>query len=78
MFLAAQNTKKWFLPVYMHAYIDIEMCSSLSPEEFGRYYSYLVLKSSSIIGQCPVNMEHLSPKIGALHIASKSKMVIFL
>jgi hypothetical protein len=34
--------------------------------------------SLSIIGQCPVNMENLSPKIGALHMGPKKQNGDFL
>jgi hypothetical protein len=48
------------------------------PEELGRYYSYLVLKSLSTIGQHLMNMENLSPKIGALYMGTKNQNGDFL
>jgi hypothetical protein len=81
-FSALYNINKWFLkchlPAYVQAYIDKDICSSLLPEELGRYYSYLVLKSSSTIGQCLVNMENPSPKIGALYMSTKNQNGDFL
>jgi hypothetical protein len=35
--------------------------------DVGEFYLYSVLKSLSITGRCPVNMNITTPKIGALH-----------
>jgi hypothetical protein len=40
------------------------MCCTLMPDGLDRFYSYLLFKSSPIIGQCPVNMNILAPKEG--------------
>jgi hypothetical protein len=36
----------------------------LAPERFDGICSYQVFKSLSIIGQCPMNMDALSPRVG--------------
>jgi hypothetical protein len=50
---------------------------SLAHERLDRYYSRSKLKSLSIIGRCPVNMNILPSKAGALNISPKNKMAIF-
>jgi TRAP-type mannitol/chloroaromatic compound transport system permease small subunit len=51
------------LSVYMH----ISMCTSQVPEWLGKFYSYLILKSLLIIGQCLVNMNISARKTGGFH-----------
>lgn len=52
----------------------------LAPERFDGFYSYSVFMSSSIIGQCPVNInEHCSSKhrVPSVGPQNKKKMEIF-
>lgn len=51
------------------------MCIFLTPEQFNRFYLYLVFKSLFVINQCPVNMNILVPKVGTLCVGSKNKML---
>jgi hypothetical protein len=53
--------------VYEYMY----MFPSLVPEPLDRFYSCAVLKSLSVIGQCPVNTNILAPDIGTLHNSLK-------
>jgi hypothetical protein len=48
----------------MSSVLSVRMCSLLLPEWLSKFYSYLVSKSSSIIGQCLVNMNIPALKIG--------------
>jgi hypothetical protein len=42
------------------------------PEELDGFYSYSLFKNSCIVGQCPVNMNILAPKIWALQMGPKN------
>jgi hypothetical protein len=53
-------------------HLSVYMCFS-SPEELGRFYSYLVFKNFSSIGCCLVNMNILGPKIEALQMGPKTQ-----
>jgi hypothetical protein len=52
--------------------------ASLVPEQLGEFNAYLVFKSSSFIGQGPVNMSIKVPKIGASHIGPETQNCDFL
>jgi hypothetical protein len=54
------------------------MCTSLLPEESDGFYSYLVFMSSSIVGQCPINMNILTTKTGILQIGLRKQNYDFL
>jgi hypothetical protein len=55
-----------------HLYVCMDVCP-LVPEQLDGFYSYSVVKSLSIIGQCPVNMNIPAPKIGTLEKRPKIK-----
>jgi hypothetical protein len=56
-------------PLRMLVSVHLYICPQLAPEQLDKLYSYLLFKTLSIIGQCPVNMDILAPK-GALHMLS--------
>jgi hypothetical protein len=60
------HTNSWFFGM-----LSIWMCPWLALEWFLGFYSYLVFRSSSIIGQCPANMVILPPKIGDILMCPK-------
>jgi hypothetical protein len=45
----------------------------LTPEQLNGFYLYSVFKILSIIDPCPVNLNILAPKIGALQIRALRK-----
>jgi hypothetical protein len=49
------------------------ICTSLVPEWFDRFYSYLVFK-----GQCLMNINILPPKIEALQMGAEKRNFNFL
>jgi hypothetical protein len=57
------------ISVYACVSAHLHVCPQLAPAQSDELYLYLLFKSLSIIGQCPVNMDILEP-IGALQIPS--------
>jgi hypothetical protein len=53
------------------------VCLWLAPERLDKSYLYSVFKSFSVIGQCPVNMNILVPKIESLQMGPRNKMATF-
>jgi hypothetical protein len=49
------------------------ICTSLAPEWLDEFYSYSEFNSLSAIGPCPVNMNVLASKTGALQIGVKKQ-----
>jgi hypothetical protein len=54
------------------------MCTLLAPEQLDRSYSYLVVKSLSIIRQYPVNVSISASKIGAHQMSLVTQNDYFL
>jgi hypothetical protein len=57
---------------------DAQMCALLVLEQLDGFYSHSLLMISSILGQCPVNLNIQGPKFGVLQMNSEPKMAIFL
>lgn len=56
-------------PLRMLMSVHLHICPQLVPERLDKFYSYLLFKTLSIIGQCPANTDILS-RIGALSFFS--------
>lgn len=61
----------------LFVFMYVCMCALLAPEWLDEFYSYSVFKSLSIIDQCPVNMDILTPKIEALQMNPKNQIAVF-
>jgi hypothetical protein len=62
------HTNSWFsgmMSVWIRPWLALEWLVGL--------YSYLIFRSSFIIDHCPVNMNILTPKTGALLMCPKTK-----
>jgi hypothetical protein len=54
------------------------MCALLVPELLDRFFHVWYLKSLSIIGECPLNVNILAPKVGAPQMSPANKIATFL
>jgi hypothetical protein len=54
------------------------ICALRTSQRLNGFYSYLVLKTLSLVGRCSVNTNILASKIGVLHMSLKTKKGHFL
>jgi hypothetical protein len=58
--------------MYVIMCVSMDMVSP-APELFERFYSYSLFKSSSVKGQCPVNMNIPAQKTGTIQMDQKEQ-----
>jgi hypothetical protein len=58
--------------------VCLRMCASLAPERFEGFYWYSIFKSTSIIDQCPENMNILVSEIKVLQMGPRKQNCYFL
>jgi hypothetical protein len=56
----------------------VSVCYSLASEQFDTFYSYSVFMNLSVLDLCPVNMNIITPKVGALQAPHEKQNCNFL
>jgi hypothetical protein len=64
------------VPDYKNRYVCC-ICAYLVLQRLDVFYSYSMLRSLSVRGRCPVDMDFIAPRIAALHTGPKNKIAIF-